>query len=157
MSVYDWITLGIAVAGFLMAALTWIRDFWIRRNSIKLTVLDYARRGEDVMQFFLLFQNISTLPASISQLLVSCGGSWYPCELEPKMIKRLPSGYEAKTPCFPLNLPPSAFVATYLEFLKTKDIQLAPGITVSFQIHTNRGILTKSLTLEDMGHYLHNR
>ena len=44
-----------------------------------------------------------------------------------------------------------------LEFLKLPDMKLAPGIVVLFQIHTNRGILKKSLTLSDMGHYLHKK
>ena len=157
MTIMSWITFWIAVAGFLMSAVTWIRDFWMRRNSIELTVLDYTQRSGGILQFFLLFQNKSTVPASVSKLLALCGDNWYACELEPKMIKKTPSGYEVKTPCFPLSLPPSAFTSAYFEFLKTKDSGLAPGTTVSFQIHTSRGTLTKSITLGDTGHYLHSR
>ncbi len=148
------ITFVIAVAGFLMSALSWLKEFWQKRNAIDLVIIDYANPKRSIVQFYLQFQNKSSMPASVSMIEVESKGNDYSCELEPKLIKETRS-VRILTPQFPLSLPPMAFYSCYLEFLGVPNTQLGPGTVVSFRIHTSRGILRKSLTLSCKGHYLH--
>lgn len=148
------ITFLIAVAGFFMSALSWLKEFWQKRNAIDLVIIDYANPKRSIVQFYLQFQNKSSMPASVSMIEVESKGNDYSCELEPKLIKETRS-VRILTPQFPLSLPPMAFYSCYLEFLGVPNTQLGPGTVVSFRIHTSRGILRKSLTLSCKGHYLH--
>lgn len=156
MNIFDWITFGVALSGFLMSAATWGRDFWMRRNRIGLSVIDYKQYPKTV-QFFLLFHNHSSMPASISRISIAENGKWIDCDLEPKRIKTTSSGYEARTPCFPVNLPPTAFAAHYIEFTVSLNSPLVPGKTVAFQIRSSRGTIEKLITLGEQDCYLHKK
>lgn len=147
----------IAVAGFLMSLATWLRELVLYCNRIDLEIIDYTQY-RDILQFFLRFRNKSSLPAYIAKISVSLDKKqWYDCELEPKKIKKTPSGYEVMTPRTPISLPPISFSAEYFEFLNCPGTSLTPGIQVFFQIHTSRGLLKKSLKLFEPGHYLHKK
>ena len=148
----QYVTFYIAVLGFAMSSLSWLRELWLRRNRIDLTVIDYTQ-VRNVTQFYLSLRNKSTLPASIAKISVKMDGVWVDCKLEPKPIKES-RWYTAMTPCFPISVPSLSFYALYVEFLPEKSIPLARGKEVCFQIHTSRGILTKSLSLGDKAHYL---
>lgn len=148
------VTFLIAVAGFFMSALTLLKEFWGRRNSLELTIIDYKTYRTGIAQFYIQIQNKSSLPASVSKIVFEFRENWYTCELEPKLIKKTPAVC-IKTPCFPVTVPPTAFFACYLEFLGVPNMQLSPGTVVSFQIYTSRGILKKSITLSSAEHYLH--
>jgi len=149
----EWVTFGIAVLGFVMSSLSWLRELWLRRNRIELTVIDYAHVHNNT-QFYLSLCNKSTLPASIAKISVKLDGTWYDCKLEPQLIKQI-SSYTAMTPCFPIDVPPLAYFSFYIELPTGKDIPLVRGKELSFQIHTSRGILMRSQTLGDTAHYLH--
>ena len=150
------VTFLIAVAGFFMSSLTWLKEFWSKRNALDLSIIDYKKYENGVVQFYIQFHNKSSIPASISKVDLELREKWYTCELEPKLIKKTVSNC-AKTPQFPIPVEPNSFYACYLEFLKIPNMQLAPGTVVSFQIHTSRGILTKSITLSSEEHYLHKK
>jgi len=85
------VTFLIAIVSFLMSALTWIREFWLRRKTIDVTVIDYADRRDihGVLQFYFLFQNRSSIPAYISKIELEVNEDVYCCELEPKLIKKI--------------------------------------------------------------------
>lgn len=156
----DWLTMqnitfGIAVAGFIMSLLSCCRDFFLRRNRIEMTVLDYVKHPSGVIQFLCLFQNKSSIPASVSNVSINTQGRKYDCEFEPKLVKGIEGKILISTPAFPLSLSPIAFSSYYFEFLGAQDISLTPGTTLIFQIHTSRGVLTKLVVLGDKGHYLH--
>lgn len=151
------ITFIIAVAGFLMSLATWLRELVLYRNRIDLEIIDYTQY-RDILQFFLRFRNKSSLPAYIAKISISSDKElWHDCELEPKRIKKTPSGYEAMTPRIPISLPPISFSADYFEFLGCQGTSLTAGKQMFFQIHTSRGILEKSLKLSEPGNYLHSK
>ena len=147
----------IALLSFAMSAATWARDLWLRRNRIDLTVIDYKVHRGICVQFYLRFHNRSSLPASISHVSVLCDGIKLSCDLDQKLIRVTKAGQKLYSPSFPLNLPPRAFTASYLEFLTHQDMQLAPGKTVEIQVHTSRGTITKQQILPSEECYLHTR
>ena len=150
------VTLVIAITGFLMSSATWIRDFIQRGNRFEIEIIDYAE-PLNVTQIFLSIRNKSTLPLSIGKITMIDGINLIDCQLEPKLIKKTSSGFTALTPQFPLSIPPQAYGAVYLEFLFHPEIPLRQGKRVSFQIHTSRGVIKKSVCLADTGYYLHTR
>lgn len=152
----EFVTFGIAIAGFFMSLTTWIREFWMRRNRIEVSVLDYSWPLGTV-HLFVLLQNKSTLPASVAKISVKLDGKWFDCELDPKKIKEIPGAGLITSPLFPLAVPPQSFLSAYLEFLNAPDMQLSPGKKIAFQVHTSRGIVTRSATLGNKGHYLNKR
>lgn len=150
------ITFGIAVAGFIMSAATWLRELWMRGNRLTVSVLDYSWPLNTV-HFFVLLQNNSTLPASISKISVRLDGASFDCELEPKKIKEIPAAGLITTPHFPISVAPISFYSAYLEFVGAPDMRLSPGKRVDFEIHTSRGTVSQSVVLGNKGHYLHSR
>ena len=116
---------------------------------------DYRKyEYEGIVQLFILFQNNSSKPLSISSVAIRRPSEIQTCELVPKPIR----GKEPntlKTPWFPLNLSPHEGVLHCLEFLFCKDIELGLGKTVVFQIHTNRGVVEKAVALDKISYYLH--
>lgn len=150
------ITFVIAVAGFIMSAATWFREIWLRGNHLTISVLDYSWPLNTV-QFLVLIQNSSTLPASISKISAHLDGQRFDCEIEPKKIKTTSASGLITTPHFPIAVAPLSFYSAYLEFVDAPDMQLSPGKKVVFEIHTSRGMVRKSVVLGDKGHYLHSR
>ena len=94
------ITFSLAVISFVMSSVTWFREFWMRRNRIKINILDYSWPLKTT-QFLMLIQNKSTLPASISKISVQFGEKWFDCELEPKKIKTILPETLITSPHFP--------------------------------------------------------
>ena len=126
------------------------------RRNIKISILDHAERATQVVQFFIYIQNCSNSPITISSICIVNSNKLYPCELLPKKIKG--SGSDIlKTPMFPINFSPKQGHQCFLEFLYCEDVQLIAGKTVDLQIHTNRGVINKSLILPHISHYLHNK
>lgn len=147
----------VALLSFVMSAATWGRDLWLRRNRIDLAVIDFTAYRGKCVQFYLRLHNRSTIPASVSHISVTIDGVTLECELDQKLIRITKAGHHLHSPAFPLNLPPRAFTAVYLEFLTPQDMQLAPGKTVVFEVHTSRGTIAKTIPLPPAGRYLHTR
>lgn len=85
MSIMDWITFGIAVAGFLMSLATWVKDFITQRKHIEGKVLN-IKSYQSVTYIDLLIENRSRLPISITDISLFLGDSAYRCTPLPKLI-----------------------------------------------------------------------
>lgn len=154
---FERVTFLIAIASFLMSAISWGRELWFRRNRVDLSVIDYCSYSRTCVQFYLRFHNRSTLPASVSCVTVRIGDTELVCELDQKHIRSTPAGHMLESPAFPLSLPPVAFSAHYLEFLTDQDIPLTAGTQVVFVIHTSRGEIVQETELPSEAHYLHKK
>ena len=85
MSIMDWITFGIAVAGFLMSLATWVKDFITQRKHIEGKVLD-IKSYKNVTYMDLLIENRSRLPISITDISLALGGIAYHCAPLPVLV-----------------------------------------------------------------------
>lgn len=125
------------------------------RKNLSVSVIDYASRQGSVF-LMLLFQNNSLLPLSVSSIHIVHGEKHYQCELIPKKI-RGKNALLIMSPLFPLNLAPKEDRQCFLEFLFAEDIPLDYDKKVVLQIHSNRGLISKQITLGHKSHYLNNK
>ncbi len=137
-----------AILGFCASAFLCVRVYINSRKNIAIKVVDYNKH-DHVVQFFLCIQNNSDKPLCIDSIEIPNGVQ---CELIPKKITD-----KLSTPMFPLNLSGHQGSFYFLEFLYCADIELAPGKTIVFLVHTNRGQIETSLTLGNISYYLHTR
>lgn len=158
-----WILDNIDSLTFLMAVLSFlysICDFIVTRvkskESYKIAAVDYANRGDDVMQFLVSITNRSDEPLTITE--VSVFGTT--CELTGKAICGKPESWNFQhTPDFPICIDAHSCSYAYLEFVKQGigQNQLDHGTSVIFQIRSTRRQGQKTVTLGHKSHYLHSR
>lgn len=158
----DWF-LDIDNLTFLMAALGFIYsiyDFIATRikskESYNVAVIDYAERWSNTLQFLICITNKSSEPLSIADISVFETS----CELKPKAIYGNPEKWNFQhTPDFPLCIDSHGCSYAYLEFVGEGlgHKQLGPGTAVSFEIHSTRKLVRKTVTLGPRSHYLHSR
>ena len=145
----------LGIAGFLLSAILFLSQLVTHRSNISLKIYDYKKIAT-IVQIFINIQNNSSASLCIHSFSIINGSKIYLCELIPKKIR----GHEETlclTPMFPLNLAPYQGYQCFLEFLFCEDIQLGPGKTLALKIHTNRGVIDKSVILGNISHYLHTR
>lgn len=123
------------------------------RAAFDVDVIDYADFGAST-RFLLAIRNRSYQPLVITSMVYNATL----CELEPKMIRGCPDQWNFRaTSRFPLCIPPRSASADYIEFLTHSHIPLAPGTTLTLEIHTISGRVRKTLSLGNKSHYLHTR
>jgi len=149
------ITFVLATIGTLGTIFSTIRVFTASRTNMQFRIVDYVRIN-DVTQFFIEMQNLSSAPICISSVSIIDGASRCKCELLSKKIL-LQGDILYRTPLFPINLPPRTSRLFFLEFLCAPKIFLVEGKTVLLSFDTNRGTLEKELVLPDTAHYLHKK
>lgn len=152
----DNLTFLMAALGFMYAVLdaaaSWLRS----KENYKLSVIDYASRETNVIQFLVGITNNSNEPLIISEMSVF--GTT--CELLPKPIRGNPEKWNFQhTIGFPVCIEAHGCCYAFLEFVAPGigHNQLDPGITVSFQIRSTRKLARKNTTLGSRSHYLHKR
>lgn len=149
----DNITFGLACIGSIGTFFTAVKAIYSGRKRISVEIIDFSNPLRTV-QFYLFLQNHSTNPLCISYISLKVGSSYVRCELLQKKIREK-SGVLYRTPLFPLNLEANTGISLFIEFLCCLNIELVPGSTVSFEFHTNRGVIKKSLILPQQSRYLH--
>ncbi len=148
----------IAVAAFMLSLSIAIHGIYSRYRRLEFFIMDYKYSSKGIIHFFILLVNKSATNLSVTSFQIENSNDWIQCELEPKRIRGFSDGdYNtlARTPNFPIHLTPYGAANCYLEFLNCQDIALGPGTIVSFQIHTSRGPISKTVTLGNTAHYLH--
>ena len=150
------ITFILAIIGSVGAMISGFRAFWLSRVNLNLKI-DDCKRINHVTQFFILFENKSTNPISISEVAIAHDGKLFPCDLLCKKIRSTDAGFLYHTPRFPLNIPGATSQLHFLEFVEAPQIDLTPGKTVVLSLGTNRGRIVKTLSLPPPGRYLHSR
>lgn len=144
----------LACLSFLGTAYLFVCHWFNGRKNLDVSIIDYSKKFDRIVQFFISFQNHSSNQITIHSVAIVYSEKEYPCELIPKKIRG--NGENViKTPMFPINLAPVQGYLCYLEFLNCEDIPVADGKTVALKIHTNRGPIEKSIELGHKSHYLH--
>lgn len=138
------------IAGFCISIFLLFLDWFRKKETYQLSVLDYADFG-GTTRFFIIIQNNSTRPLIIKEITY-CEVA---CELLPKRIRGNPESWNgAATHRFPIRVLPHDAEAVFLEFLVVAQNPLTPGTTVNFQIQTISQTEERSLLLGNKSHYL---
>lgn len=145
----------LGIAGFILSAILWLAIAFKSRRNIKLEIKDYNRLFGRVVQLFIFVQNASSSPICITAFELKGKTASCTCELIPKPIRGKNESL-IKTPFFPINLNGHQGYSCFLEFLDFQDTELVPGKTIVLSVHTNRGVVTRSLILSCKSHYLHS-
>lgn len=145
----------LSIMAFAMSAFLSVSKFLSARRNIKIVIYDYSQPLGTV-QFFIHFQNMASSNVSIQSVSIIENEREYPCELIPKKIRGSDSEL-LKSTDFPIFLCPDQGYLCFLEFVSCRDIQLVPGKKVDLRIYSNRGPISRSVTLDNTSHYLHIR
>lgn len=137
----------LSLLAFIMSSITWIVHAFQHSTRFTVKVIDFIVRPNNVVQFFMYFQNNSLLPITVSGISYIESDKKYPCELTPKTLRTVNGVVTRSTPAFPLNFAPSQGSMYFLEFINCPGNSLDPDKMADFEIYTNRGRLNKSAVL----------
>lgn len=147
-NLFDWdkILATISVLAFIMSSATWIMAFCTQRKKLKITVQDY-RRIKNRYTFFVMIENQSRLPISITRFFLLSNDGLTECAIEPTLIKenirkskgQIIETINQRSMPLPLNLSSLGALSGYVLFRSETEILTADATEVNFVIHTNRG------------------
>lgn len=145
MSTIDWVTFWIAVAGFMMSLASWVHTFITQRKKLAFKI-QFFRNKEKLAYMYLMIENRSRLPISITGIFLMLGGNKTPCAQIPKVVtstKRKTASttdvtYQCST-AIPIQLS-SLESASCIVLFEDIPVDVPPFAThLTFQISTNRG------------------
>ena len=145
----DWVTFGIAVAGFLMSLASWFHTFITQRKRLSFKI-QLFRYKEDSAYMYLMIENRSRLPVSITGISLKQGKSKTPCVQIPKTVSsttRKTAGntdvvYQYST-AIPIQLSALESVSCIVLFEGIPEAVPPSATHLTFQISTNRGRIAK--------------
>lgn len=144
----------IAFVSLGISCFTWISSNINSREKYDISVIDYAKRPNNIFQILIVITNCSDNPLTIKSIY--CEKTI--CELEPKMIRGYPGKFGfVSTPQFPLCIPAHGCQYAYLEFLNFQHTSPVPGTTLNLEIHSTLKLVSKTVLLGDISHYLHTK
>lgn len=154
-TVMDWITFGIAVAGFLMSLASWVRTLWKERKHLDVSIdfnCDYgcaffSSRGLNAV-FAIRFENKSTNSIAVTYVeIMEKSGASYRANLAPGYVflkrRRDPDPsvglYERviESAKFPIEICGLGAAYEYVQFLLPREVCSCDVVAVV--VHTNRG------------------
>lgn len=83
----DVVQIVVATFSLILSLFLAYREYQKSKFSIHVEIKDYVKY-QSVIQFFILIQNKSTQPISISSVLLLDDNSFSQCELLPKIIRK---------------------------------------------------------------------
>lgn len=141
----------ISIVSFIMSTITWLLVIYRNRFRLDFNVLDFRLLANQFFQVYILIQNNSQIPVSVTEVEMIVNDKAYPCELHPKCLRTDPTHGDLYSVQLPLYLEPYQGIYCYLEFLHAQDIPLTPRSQVFFVVHTNRRNLRKLIILPEQG------
>lgn len=129
-----------------------------RRPRIDFKVLDY-RTDPKSCKVYVSITNLSAVPLSIYNVIISADGITQPCYQLPKLVRK-DNELTFYTAQLPINIPPHQagnYFLEYRNFPENKPIVLAENKKVEFQVFSNRLKKVISVTLGKPDYYLHIR
>lgn len=154
-TVMDWVTFGIAVAGFLMSLGSWIRSLWIERKNLIVSMDFESQYKESFLSSLYLnaviaftFENKSSNSIVVTFIEIqTTSGEKYRANLTPGYVAHKwhneidpgVSTYERfiESAAFPVNVCPFGAAYEYIIFSLPKDREWNDLNQII--IHTNRG------------------
>lgn len=159
----SWIDIGLGIISALALVISLYNFFASiikNRAKIEFSIVDYETYGKTA-RFFVLIENLSQLPVTISKVtLIIDGERQADCNLKKKTIETFQFMGRSETidsADFPIHLTVLNSQYAYVDFDKCPDMKLSPGKVLSFQIHSNRLVAKKKITLEQKRNYLRRR
>lgn len=145
------ITFLLAVLGSIGTLTSAIRILIQNHKRIKVTILAY-HNDCNLHIFYLLLENKSNLPISINQIFLISDDCRCRCVLLPKVkfkvnLSRnnvIAHSTEYCSESFPVNLASISSRASFVLFEPHESLQIDPSKAVTFEVHTNRGRVTKT-------------
>lgn len=147
----------LSILAFIMTSISYILAIYNKSIRLSVSVKDYAKKFLDIVQLYLMFQNNSSKPITVSGISIIDNGAEHHCELVPKLIMTIRDDVVRSTPQFPINLGPYQGLLLPFEFLNCPNIELAPDKKVELRIYTNLKPLTKSVVLGKQLYYLRTK
>ena len=144
-TVMDWVTFGIAIAGFLMSLGSWVHTFITQRKRLSFKI-QFFRYKENSAYMYLMIENRSRLPVSITGIALKQSKSIVPCVQIPKTVSsttRKTAGntdvvYQYST-AIPIQLSALESVSCIVLFEGIPEVVPPSATHLTFQISTNRG------------------
>lgn len=145
----DWITFGIAVASFLMSLPSWIYTFIAQRKRLSFKIQAFKYK-ENLAYMYLMIENRSRLPVSITGISLEQGESRTPCAPIPKTVSSTIMKTAGNTDvvyhystAMPIQLSALESVSCIVLFEDIPEAVPLSAKLLTFQISTNRGRIAK--------------
>lgn len=148
---FDWITLDnitsiLGVLGFVMSFVTWIKE-WVTQRINLSGELTSAMFGVDKAVVYVVFENHSRLPVSISKINLIANNARHPCTNTSKWISqnaRISGGktvYEQNefSTSLPCSIPELGAISTVLLFEDFQQNLLTGSKSLNLEVCTSRG------------------
>ena len=153
----DNITLALSIFGSIGTLLSWL--FSITKNRKNIDIKIAGRRFSNNTNFllvYMLFENRSSLPISITDISVQLDSTWYPCEKVPIVALtetsrhngEITSQHEHYTLPFPIFITGLGGTSGYVYFEFPESSLPLDATHLKFLVSTNRGkAIEKKLSL----------
>lgn len=146
------ITLAMSIFGSVGTIISFTLAFLHNRKKVKISILNFEKMG-DVYLFFIMFENLSRLPISISRISLISNDFAEDCFVTPEFVLEYNKStekqgvYERKvyySEQIPINLSPLGAISGYLLFpaLEEQTLIDVSRLTI-LQVYTNRGKVKK--------------
>lgn len=142
----DNITLALSIFGSLGASASWAVIYLSQRKKFRLSIAEFMPNNKGCL-FYMMFENQSRLPISITRIMIMEHGQTVDCVVIPKIVREFTctAGTEVierkidySLP-FPVSLSPLAATSGYVSFECDQPLLKKGTTTVTFEIYTNRG------------------
>lgn len=156
------ITFILALIGSLGTIVNWLRLFIVNNKNFNIRPVAY-RSKDNITLFYLLFENKSRMPISITELSVQINGVYYPCRYLPEIVtsshrtigKEIVSSHDYFNIAFPVQLGALGATSGYVLFILPKDIQMPDSKTLTFLVTSNRGKAVEKIISVDQVPEIH--
>lgn len=140
------VTFWIAIAGFLMSLISWIKDFATQHKRLSARIM-YLGTSSRSAHMYLMIENKSRLPISITGVELILDKQAYPCVPFPKIvfIRNLKTAGEVShsqpeySTQIPIHIPSLGAVTALLLFDPLVQTPLPDATQLTLAISTNRG------------------
>ena len=158
-----YVPLIISIIALTISVATILERLYTNRFKIVVKPIDsHHMANKNFLYIFAIFENKSRLSISITRIRLVYNGKKFDCRFEPAMVKETTrsNGNEVydrittKTLPLPINIGALGAINGYLLFDVPEGINITPDTPQLFEICTNRGKKTLSISLPSGGKYL---
>ena len=140
------ITFVLALIGSVGTNTTWLFSYISNKRNISIRPIAYNSKN-NIILFYLFFENRSRLPISITALSILLDGTCYPCRYQPEKVishQRTVGGKVVNSQDyyninFPVQLSSLGSSSGYVLFVIPPEVLIPDSKTVTFQVSSNRG------------------
>ena len=143
----EWITFGIAVAGFLMSLATWIHTFLSQRKNIRIRITE-CKSDDEITLCFVHIENKSRLPIAITRIVLLSEQNEVDCVPFPtwglddtrRSGKEIISRKSYYSMQMPIAISALGAVSGYVLFQSDQRMIPDDAKLLNLKVYTNRGL-----------------